>query len=1243
MLDPARDRADHRSFAWLVGGGEMGERIRAFDWSKTELGPPETWSPALRMMVRLLLANRFPLLLWWGPQYVSIYNDAYRPVLGTKHPWGLGRPLSECWSEIWDVLKPLVDTPFKGGPATWNEDIELEINRHGFLEETHFTVAYSPVPDETALGGIGGVLATVHEITEKVIGERRVIALRDLGSGATEARTAEHACVVAAEVLRKHAKDIPFALLYLITPDSKEARLASAAGTEPGQHLAPTVIELDAPQQPWPLGDVARTQGMRVVENMQGRFGNAVPRGPWSDPPGEAVVVPIRSSLAHQVAGFLVAGVSARLKLDHLYRSFFELVATQIATTVTNARAYEEERKRAEALAEIDRAKTAFFSNVSHEFRTPLTLMLGPLEETLARSKELVPADREQLETVQRNSLRLLKLVNTLLDFSRIEAGRAQAVYEPTDLASFTAELASVFRSATEKAGLKLVVDCPPLSRPAYVDPEMWEKIVLNLISNAFKFTFEGEIEVRLRESAGRVELSVRDTGTGIPHDELPKLFERFHRVAGAHGRTHEGSGIGLALVQELAKLHGGSVAVESNHGQGSTFRVTIPQGAGHLPATQIGATRTQASTALGATPFVEEALRWLPDAGPADEQVIADIDVAAHAVESSEECARIVLADDNADMRNYVHRLLAMRYEVEAVADGETALAAIARDRPDLVLSDIMMPGLDGVQLLARLRADPQTSTLPIILLSARAGEESRVDGMQAGADDYLIKPFSARELLARVELHVRMARFRSKTIDVLRESEARFRHMADNAPVMIWVTEADATCTFLSKSWYEFTGQTAEAGLGFGWLDATHPDDRARARSVFLGANARREAFRLEYRLRRHDGEYRWAINAAAPRFGEHGEFLGYIGSVIDITERKQAEETQNLLVDELNHRVKNTLASVQAIVQHTLRRTKDPAEFVDSFAGRIQSLARVHSLLTTSTWQGADLRELIHDQLLQGPIDETRVTVRGPPVHLEAQMTLHLALVLHELGTNAHKYGALSTPSGRVKIGWTVEGGSLRLAWQEHSGPSVSCPTSRGFGTTLIEQSVKSEGGSARMLVGTDGIRWEITLPLPGPIAGPARASHAPEMIGGVSAPLRARVAKRKPARLAGKRFLVVEDEPLVALDIAAGLQEADAEVVASTGTATEALDRIESEALDAALLDGNLHGQPVDDIAAALTRRNVPFLFVTGYGREGLPRAFSHAAVLSKPFNQQQLIEAAARLIEPRGDVVRLRDK
>jgi PAS domain S-box-containing protein len=607
-------------------------------------------------------------------------------------------------------------------------------------------------------------------------------------------------------------------------------------------------------------------------------------------------------------------------------------------------------------------------------------------------------------------------------------------------------------------------------------------------------------------------------------------------------------------------------------------------------------------------------------------------------------ERATILLADDNADMRDYVRRLLAPRYQVEAVGDGKEALAAIARRKPDLILTDIMMPRLDGLQLLARLRANPETSTLPIILLSARAGEESRVEGMQAGADDYLIKPFSARELLARVESHVRMARFRSQATDNLRESEARFRHMADNAPVMIWVTEPDASCTFLSKSWYDFTGQTPDTGLGFGWLDVVHPDDRPAARQIFLTANAKREAFRVEYRLRRRDGEYRWAIDAAAPRIDKHGEFLGYIGSVIDITERKQAEQTQQLLIDELNHRVKNTLASVQAIVQHTLRRTQDPEEFVASFVGRIQSLARVHSLLSATTWQSADLRELIRDQLLHGAIDETRITARGPPLRLTPQMTLHMALMLHELGTNAVKYGAHSKPGGFVNVGWTVENQTLCMRWKERGGPPARVPTRHGFGTTLIEQSATGQGGSARMLVEAEGISWVITLPLPRPTgAADGARQSASQIVSSGPGRQRLHMAEKPKGKLTGARFLVVEDEPLVALDLADGLREAGAEVVASTGLSKQALDIIESHELDAALLDGNLHGQPVDEIAAALTRHNVPFMFVTGYGRAGLPQAFRAAPVLAKPFQQQQMLDAATLLLERRGQVPRLREK
>jgi hypothetical protein len=297
--------------------GEMARLIREKDWSQTPIGPSEQWSPTLKIMIDFLLANRFPLLLWWGPQYVSIYNDAYRPILGTKHPRALGQPFKEVWPEIEHVLSPLIDTPFNGGPATWMDDILLEVNRHGFAEETHFTIAYSPVPDDTAPRGIGGVLATVHEITEKIVGERRIEALRGLGARAGEAKSAEEACRLAALALNNHDKDIPFALIYLLDANGEDVQLAATTGwgdgEQPPSNRAIATSRLD--KAAWPLREAFDTKAPIVVEKL-GSLMLEVPTGPWSDPPNTALVLPIRSNVPHQLIGFLVAGVSPRLRLD---------------------------------------------------------------------------------------------------------------------------------------------------------------------------------------------------------------------------------------------------------------------------------------------------------------------------------------------------------------------------------------------------------------------------------------------------------------------------------------------------------------------------------------------------------------------------------------------------------------------------------------------------------------------------------------------------------------------------------------------------------------------------------------------------------------------------------------------------------------------------------------------------------------------------------------------------------------
>ncbi|MFL6195503.1 MAG: ATP-binding protein [Thermoanaerobaculia bacterium] len=731
----------------------MGTLTRSFDWAAHPMGPPETWPQSFRTALSICLGSRFPMAIWWGPDLWQFYNDGYRHILGDKHPKSLGQRGDECWAEIWDAVGPFYRQVVTTGEATFSTDFLLIMERNHYLEETYFTFSYSPIRDEG--GGVGGNLITVQETTERVLGERRLRTLSDLGTRAAEGKRPEEACAIAAEILSGNPWDVPFALIYLLDGDGRHLRLAGSTGVRLDGDAAPAVIACAGPAVDgaggWPLEAALRDARSFRVDALAERFLSA-PAGPWPNPPVSALVLPLAAPGQERPAGVLVAGLNPRRELDEAYRSFFELAAGQISTAIANASAYDRERQRAESLAELDRAKTAFFSNVSHELRTPLTLLLGPLEDVLAADPPLAGPQRENVETAQRNALRLLRLVNTLLDFSRIEAGRIDAVYEPTDLAGLTVDLASAFRSAVERAGLRLVVDCPSLDVEAWVDREMWEKIVFNLLSNALKFTLEGEIAVRVRLAGGagdRVELSVADTGAGIPEDELPRVFERFRRVRTTQARSHEGTGIGLALVQELVRLHGGEVRVESTPGQGSVFTVSIPTGAAHLPADRIGGSRRLASTALGSTPFVEEALRWLP--GPAEGPPSGDADPGR---------PRVLLADDNADMREYVRRLLAERWTVEAAADGREALARALAHPPDLILTDIMMPGLDGFELLRALRADPATRTVPVILLSARAGQEARIEGLDAGADDYLVKPFSARELVARVSSHLAAAR---------------------------------------------------------------------------------------------------------------------------------------------------------------------------------------------------------------------------------------------------------------------------------------------------------------------------------------------------------------------------------------------------------------------------------------------------------------------------------------------------
>ncbi len=1255
---------EDRALSFLRGGGEMGERMRAIDWSRTALGAPESWPQSLKTCVRIVLTSRQPMFVWWGKELINLYNDAYRSIVGGKHPEALGQPASIVWREIWDQVGPRAAQTMSGDEGTYDEALLLIMERHGYQEETYYTFSYSPVPNDQ--GGTSGIICANTEDTARVIGQRQTALVRDLATRTADEGTIEGVCTASAHALARNPRDLPFALVYLFDKERKTAILRGAAGIDPGHRAAPSAVALDGAST-WPFGEALQS-GMHVVTDL--RALGELPTGAWAKPPSKAALVPISSPGTADDAGALVVGLNPFRVLDDDYKGFLAMVARQISASLTNARELERERQRAEALAEIDRAKTAFFSNVSHEFRTPLTLMLGPTEDALAASPPVLAG--ENLLTVHRNELRLLKLVNTLLDFSRIEAGRVRASYVPTDLTQLTRDLASAFRAAVERAGLAYIVDAEPLPEPVYVDHEMWEKIVLNLLSNALKFTFEGEIVVRLVARGRNVELSVRDTGIGIGESDLPKLFERFHRVEGARARTHEGSGIGLALVSELSRLHGGNVDVTSTVGKGTTFTVTIPFGTAHLPPERVNAERAGVSTATSARAFVAEALRW---AGP--EGVVDDAPPLSRRPVHS---ARIILADDNADMRDYVRRLLHERYAVETYGDGQAALEAARRNPPDLVVTDVMMPLLDGFGLLRGLRSSPKTELVPVIMLSARAGEEARVEGLEAGADDYLVKPFSARELLARVQTHLQLAKLRATA-----ERERRkLGELLEQAPVAIAVLEGpelrytvanEAFCELSGRS--DFIGKTSSDAFpelrdheAVASLERAYREQRAiratEMRIPVVRAGRTRDAF----------------FDYVAQPIIDDGASAGIIVVAIEVTEQVQARQRVEALraaaenasrakdefLSTLSHELRTPL---NAIVGWSalLRGANVPSDRIPSALETIERNARVQARLIDDL---LDLSRIEQGKLVLsvGPVEMVRIVeaaidavrpacdakgVRLQPV-LDSHATIvgdpdRLQQVVWNLLSNSMKF----TPrGGRIQITLHREQSYVELnvrdtgegidpAFLPHvfdrfrqGDPSISRKIGGlGLGLAIVRSLVELHGGTVVADSDGKGKGASFTVRLPtAPIRSDAAKSQNVE-----DASFPQGMTFECPSGLEGLRILVVDDEPETRELLRFVLEQCKSNV-STAANVPEALEALRTGDFQVLISD---IGMPDEDGYSLLRRLRsrpsdeggtIPALALTAYARvedRTLALRAGFDMHMTKPIDPAELIAIVDRLV------------
>ncbi len=738
-------------------GGEMGRLFAEFDWAAHPLGSPQEWSAEVRSAVAVVLTSRFPIVLWLGAEDLFlVYNDAYIQILGDKHPAALGRRGRFVWWDIWEPISPMLASVIATGEATWSHDLMLPMVTAGRRQERYFTFTYSPLVGHT--GEIYGIFCPSWETTERVISERRLHLLNAVASATMETRTVDDAVSAAISVCADQPADVPLVAAYVSDGDAADTALRGA--TPSVLALLPPTLEKLTHWEP-----TARSRAeVQIIDDVA-----SVIRGVHEvldgDCPDQALVLPLGENA---IAGALVVGTNPRCPLDEQYLGFCQLLADQLSSALASVVSHERQRQRADALAELDHAKTAFLTNVSHEFRTPLTLLLGPLEDALSDvGSDTVLAAR--LRMARRNAGRLLRLVDSLLQFSRIEAGRATTRLVCTDVGALTSQIASSFAELCERAGLELVLDCRPAL--ADLDPDMWETIMLNLLSNAVKYTLSGSITVTVHSGGNQCLVSVRDTGVGISEAHLKRLGERFFRADTARGRSVEGSGIGLSLVRGLVELQQGSMQIASELDRGTTVAVTLPKS---LAATPI----YHRPADLLDSPYVVEADQWV--ASLPDESAPAD-----------DNRELVLIADDNADMRAHINQVLSPHWRTVLVADGEAALRTACELRPDAIVTDVMMPKLDGFDFVSAVRRDPELAATPILMLSARAGDEAVSEGYAGGADDYLPKPFRSQELIERVAARLSAAN-RERAGRLQREAELRHTSAAAQLDAALQAAES-------------------------------------------------------------------------------------------------------------------------------------------------------------------------------------------------------------------------------------------------------------------------------------------------------------------------------------------------------------------------------------------------------------------------------------------------------------------
>ncbi|KAJ7584442.1 hypothetical protein C8J56DRAFT_1027754 [Mycena floridula] len=1010
----------------LVRSSPVVQLTLSFDWAaNTSLGPMQKWPQSLKSVVSIMLSNPNQSCIFWGPDRTLLYNDAWAKGSASKHPHLLGQPGKIAFQEIWDTFSLHCDMVYRGESVGRVDDLlffnakpnaeltpsieilnfNTEDDEHPTMElspdtiETYYTWSYIPVQAED--GNVGGIVNLCMETTDKVILERRLKIMRSLAENTGAAKTSAEFWESVTDVLSASPEDFPYVLCYIgqtaaetsLSEQSDrtgsemsldkttilQLQLVVSIGVEAGHPQAsPLQLSLNTPTEyQWPWASVCASGKPRRCKNPCPAIFEK--RG-WGDEAGDAMLIPLKTTDG-ALSGLVVLGLNTRRPYDEQYSGFHNMVVATLQTSWTATQSIEQELMRAEELLALDRAKTAFFQNVSHELRTPLTLIRGPCEDALKTTNPAMDAlTRNRFKLIHRASGRLLRLVNSLMMFSSAEAKRLQATFSPIRLGPFTADLASLFRSAIEKAGIIYNVDCGDADdeRVVYIDASMWEKIVFNLLSNALKYSklSGGLINVVISYRPTEVVLHIEDTGCGIPEHELDKVFDRFHRVEHSDGKSNEGTGIGLALTNELVKIHHGTLTVKSIFGTGSVFTVRLPLGSQHLPQKDVNHnTGRELESGAYAAGIVEEAGAWLQgdDSDTSSNLSLPPTDILAP------ENFTVLLAEDNADARMYIKSiLLTAVQDVVTFSDGQAALDWIhEHGRPDLLITDIMMPRLTGLELLQALNNDPDPNiqAIPVIILSARSGNEHEPGlfepGIFSGTVDFLHKPFTSSELLHRVharlhalrQKHALESQVRQRTLE-LKVSQERYQRMSELSPVALFETDEQdhESITYANERFFAITGLTREGPVEFNdIIERLSEDHQERARRTWSEASASGQAVNFDTMF---DNGKNVFVEVVALSDGR------LLGTMTDQTEQRRSVAEQLSLerakVDEAVQRRRLQEAFID-IISHELRNPLSAIiQSADLLTGSVARLEEIIELLGEGV--GQDKLKLLEESRME-----------------------------------------------------------------------------------------------------------------------------------------------------------------------------------------------------------------------------------------------------------------------------------